>query len=1066
MDVETIKQSATCSAKVEPFLAFTDTSWQEAKLFGFVVRSYDKIEDARAAEASLIAMLRPCWNIVGNNGLHDHEVVTEQEKKQTRKTRRRRPGRHRRTSHVQIPELDDRFLVARKFLTSMRLRKEKFAEMLARRKRETRAEEVDGYAHFDLLSKWLVAQPRRRIDYSRLEQTHPGFQFPLYPLRKAGMRCLKLADRQKFLTRIRTGCNTRGIPSSTRMEFHYSYVNELDVLRYARRSIIYSSHAEVARFLREETQWRFIKILPPRARELYRSSRTAAKRAQFATWFRGPEGEKWDGLDVLPDNFSRELGPISQTALRRNLTKMLSATKRQKKFDLVDFRPRPELICSEVKSLDNLRVEARRVLADAVLIQDDKQKNTGILHSRAKYLRVCCDFLEADDVFQRVYVGSKKAERRAIREMNRDAKERIPRSRQPKKIRRIPAIYFNYKGKCIKNGVRTCEKPAPHQCARKVVVFAGVFREHDRRKFRRVHGRIANLIKKKWTTCEHFGSVREQMELDYEELQLTATGRCAACGCEVKGIYRAIFDAVSFFEQIATDEFYDASSDLRDGESRSLKDDIDTVAGFVGSYRCAQFGVGGHSIYRMRDEMGTPIGGPFSSTVSKITLGRCENRNLHNLRNSNFLARRYEDDIIVMSNHCPRCAETIIRDNYAHPFAREDHNVPEGGADIDPSIPISWQDYETKEVDGRLHISQAVRGDPLRKVPAYSPGDIRYSKVVLQGKLARHHLEEDVKRLASEFVKNGHPAQKVKKFYMSSKFRGKEQKNTNRDAADAGSNDIAGLLSKLVLGAAGSGQAQNGYKGGGGGKGGGKNWNDDRPKMGKFLDSGPRAGDNEKGEMKAQMWPMGEGDRFVSMAIPIKMHETLRLLADDGGMLYSLVVVKRGMVELFQTLADRLHDATPQQLEAVRAVFQQLPGKVTGCMHFGVDYDKLDRPGVQPMKVEEDPDSDSDSSISSSSSDDAKKKKKKTKRPSKGGRMPTSGAASSSSTSFNANNYNYNYQYRQYENEHHADDETGLGMESGLANELDPVTGLPVGERNWTEPHQSSTNQFPLPDPN
>eukprot|EP00392_Amoebophrya_sp_AT5.2_P012982 g13093.t1 len=175
-----------------------------------------------------------------------------------------------------------------------------------------------------------------------------------------------------------------GTPSSTKMEFHYSYANELDALRYARRSVIYSPHPEVARFLREEVSWRFIKILPPRARELYKSSRAAAKHMRPEMMFKGPEEEKWEGLEVLPDNFSRQLGPLSRTCLRQNLRKMFIATKRTKKFDVKDFPPDPQLICSEVKSVENLRVEIKRNLCSAVLIQDDKQKNTGIIHEKRK----------------------------------------------------------------------------------------------------------------------------------------------------------------------------------------------------------------------------------------------------------------------------------------------------------------------------------------------------------------------------------------------------------------------------------------------------------------------------------------------------------------------------------------------------------------------------------------------------------------------------------------------------------------------------------------------------------
>ncbi|CAD7957193.1 unnamed protein product [Amoebophrya sp. A25] len=247
----------------------------------------------------------------------------------------------------------------------------------------------------------------------------------------------------------------------------------------------------------------------------------------------------------------------------------------------------------------------------------------------------------------------------------------------------------------------------------------------------------------------------------------------ATCGTGVGAVYRAIFDAVSFFEQIDLQNFREACESLKQGEAQQIKDGVDLVKGFVDSYRYAAMGQG--RVYKMRDGKGGPIGGPFSSTMSRVALSCCENESTQMLRNSSCQVLRYGDDIFFQGNYCLECAKAIVDAAYSHPFEleRDSTSVDEAGSSaVSPCVEVAWMDYNTVEkADGGIEVKQAKRLDQRYRVPIYNRADLQYARSIFLAKLARHHTPEDVERLREDFAMNGFPKGVLENFYHSSRFK-------------------------------------------------------------------------------------------------------------------------------------------------------------------------------------------------------------------------------------------------------------------------------------------------------
>lgn len=761
------------------------------KHFFVVLRCFEFGKDCRIGETFFIRMLKPRFNVLGVHGVNERQVFLENE------TKKKRPARKRPVQHIRhkqgqgpAPSFTDEELLRPKYLRS-RFARDESCNALATRLGRPDVPGTDAMyepRNYTVLCKWLAEGKGRRLKYDLLEaKRRASVAFAIYEVYYTAQSTLSLEQREAVDRRLRIVANMRGVPLFRSVQYRFSYQWELEALKAQKEWCIFWSHPEVADHLRYRVSWKFIKTVEPRQRELFRLSRGAAKAAKRDDALNGfsPAATKVAPELIEGTTFSAPVGPLYTDRVRGEMARMQLQMKRNKGIEGV--LTGPEVVLSAAIGAKEIEEEewkgrgwkamdlllAAEVRGD-VIVQSDKSKNRGFRIKGEAYQRDLFVSVDISPRYERVFErtrGARAKRRKAIDVANEVFRRRWGTSgkgaRRGVRLIKLPYLYVNYKGKCHADrefGRHTsCGKGPPHMFARRVVSFAGCFSKGDRRRIAQAVKRINTAIDICWNHCCHtgtsFAGAQAAVAADAAALA-PCDGHCPGCQ-KPTPLNIQVYDATSFFEEIELWKLEKARRFLLAGmptgpEKTQIALDLKLVGAFADAFRYVSVG---DQVYVMTPGTGVPIGGPFSSTVSKLVLSAGEHRDSlrpsPHANNSKCKCRRYEDDVLATTLFCHDCCGVAIKRGYWHDFEREKSTLekPE----------ISWLEYLVLIRNNSVVLKRCPKDDERYRLPWKENADFEYLRMVVSSRIARFPTEENFVQLMDDLASVGWSSEEVRK---------------------------------------------------------------------------------------------------------------------------------------------------------------------------------------------------------------------------------------------------------------------------------------------------------------
>jgi hypothetical protein len=660
-------------------------SLRYGQIYFFIIKTVETEQQARNVEKFVIKSFRPDLNTITYRSLvkgwENVDAGEENNHNDSSKSRRRwRPGKHHRVQ--QFNGLEDvpgyQQVLQSHFFFETNQYRVSYEEAYTN---SNLKKPINIYArkNWFFLVKFMATR-KGRIEEKRLEKECPDLRFPIYEVHKKAQQMRKdvLTHNEwtKFMRRFRIICNILGIPHSSQV-LQWRYQSEKRILVKYVRDCWNRSGDEVKEFMKGKIKLQRVP-LPSTYAVLTRLGISETQKSKNSTQNSNNESstktaEIPNAKTAQPDSYAdvkKEAYPHAEDALPchvevlRNVRKQVKNLTGTIKRKMLPYRKRTaelkRLIDKEADEMKDNPADDHRysLLQSHIFVPEDKGNKSGFWVTCAEHRKRIEREFDRSKCFEKTNL----TESEAVKIIN--SSKLFPPSVAP--VRTLPYGYVSYKGKCIGDGHRKCQRPE-HACCRKICSYAHL----PGKKSTKNHNSSVEKMLDTLNTAEirDLSTAAREIQKDLDEIEEKYVSKtCVKCKEVTMGaLVVAILDADNFFENVADDHIRDGLKYVADHQTalnpKMSKKSLAFIQKYVKTLKYVL--VGGQHVYRQT--RGTPIGGRVSKCVTSVCCISDENKNLKNEKR--FKLRRFVDDAAAMTKMlCESCLAEEVQKVYKHKF--------------------------------------------------------------------------------------------------------------------------------------------------------------------------------------------------------------------------------------------------------------------------------------------------------------------------------------------------------------------------------------------------------------